>query len=615
MKQLIIAEKPSVAKAIAACLSGARSGGHADGFIAVGDTTVTWCFGHILELAPPEHYNPFYKKWDAAHLPYQVPSFVLLPKPDAEKQLTVIGKLLKKSDSAVNCGDPDREGQMLVDEVLEYHGWKGKTSRMLLNSTDAESVKKALASFKDNKGFYWLYQSAICRSRADWLVGMNLTVAASKLLSTELVSIGRVQTPTLALLVRRDLEIENFKPREFFTLAATVKTVDGQSVDLKHEPKDEDRIHDKAIADAIVATMAGKTFDLTVQVNDKKEAPPKPYSLLSFSKDAGKKYGWTAKQCLDVLQKLYEPEFGLTTYPRTESEYLKDEHRAAVPGILGTVLATGFFDQAKHLTSAHVIRDTVFNSAKVEEHHAVIPSAKAPGANLTGDFLKAYQLVAERFLMAVSPDFAYSETVAGLDVDGRAFTIKGNTPLNTAESWRVFNPKSESTLPSITPGACHVETCTPVPGSTTAPKRYTEFDLMSDMSSVAKFVTEEKVKARLKETSGIGTAATRAAIMETLKKRGYAEAQGKNLVSTAFGRSFIAAMPDVLKDPGTTAVWEYSLDLIAKNQYKPDEFMTKINNFVAKRIEEMRIASAAGSAKISGSKGKQVPEKKPKAKK
>jgi DNA topoisomerase-3 len=191
--QLIIAEKPSVAKAIAACLTGPRSGSHSEGFIQVGDTTVTWCFGHILELAGPEHYNKDYKKWDVAHLPYHIPAFELLPKEDAKAQLKIIGKLLKqKPDEVVNCGDPDREGQMLVDEVLEYHKWIGKTSRMLLNSTDDESVKKALASLQDNNQFFNLYQSAICRSRADWVVGLNLTVAASKLLSSELVSIGRV---------------------------------------------------------------------------------------------------------------------------------------------------------------------------------------------------------------------------------------------------------------------------------------------------------------------------------------------------------------------------------------------------------------------------------------
>lgn len=606
--KLIIAEKPSVAKAIAACLTGARSGGHSDGFIAVGDTTVSWCFGHILELAPPEHYNPFYKKWDAEHLPYQIPQFTLLPKPDAENQLKVIGKLLKKADSVVNCGDPDREGQMLVDEVLEHHGWNGKTSRMLLNSTDSESVKKALANFKDNKDFYWLYQSAICRSRADWLVGMNLTVAASKLLSTELVSIGRVQTPTLALLVRRDLEIENFKPTEFFSLSAVVRTAAGQTVELKHEPKDDARIFDKAIADAIVSGMLGKEYELTVQATEKKEAPPKPYSLLSFSKDAGKKFGWTAKQCLDVLQKLYEPEFGLTTYPRTESEHLKDEHRAAVPATLATVLATGHFDHAQHLSSAHVLRDSVFNSAKVEEHHAIIPTSKAPGANLTGDFLKAYQLVAERFLMAVSPDFTYRETVAAIEAEGRIFQVKGNTPLNTAESWRAFQPKAETTLPALQAGIAQVAECKPVRGETTAPKRYTEFDLMADMASVAKFVTDEKIKARLKETSGIGTAATRAAIMETLKKRGYAEVQGKALISTPFGRSFIAAMPAVLTDAGTTAVWEDALDQIAKNTYAPAEFMAKINSFVSKRIEEMR--AMAGTVKITGSRGAEMDKKK-----
>ena len=602
MKKLIIAEKPGVAKAIAACLEGPRSGSHSEGFITVGDTTVTWCFGHILELAPPEHYNSDYKRWDVAHLPYHIPGFELLPKDDAKAQLKIIGKLLKqKPDEVVNGGDPDREGQALVDEVLEYHQWTGKTSRMLLNSTDHESVKKALADLKDNKDFYNLYQSAICRSRADWVVGLNLTVAASKLLSAELVSIGRVQTPTLSLVVQRDLGIQNFKKREFWTLATSIRTSGGQLVDLKYEPKDEERIFDKSVADSIAATMAGKSFNLVIQTTDKKEAPPKPYSLLTFSKDAGKRYGWTAKQCLDILQKLYEPEFGLTTYPRTQSEYLKDEHRAAVPQIVKTVLVTRMFEHARLLEGREVIRDTVFNSSKVEEHHAIIPTAKKPGENLTGDYLKAYQLVAERFLMVISHDFAWREVVASIDVDGRVFQTKGNTPLNTESSWRLFAPRKETTLPAIQPGAATVEKVMPVRGETSPPKPYTEGDLMSDMASIGKFVTDDKIKARLKETSGIGTAATRAAILETLKKRGYIEEQGKNIVSTPFGRSFIAAMPESLKSPGMTAIWEDALDLIAKGQYQPAEFMDKINSFVAKRLADMK--AMAGSTKITGSKG------------
>lgn len=601
---LIIAEKPSVAKAIASCLSGTRSGSHGDGFIAVGDTTVTWCFGHILELAPPEHYNPSYKKWNADHLPYAVSDFVLLPKPEAEAQLKVIGKLLHKASEVVNCGDPDREGQMLVDEVLEHFAWRGKTLRMHLNSTDDASVKKALKEFKDNRQFRPLFEAAKCRSQADWIVGMNMTVAATKLLATDLVSVGRVQTPTLALVVRRDLEIEGFAKREFFNIAARLSTPAGE-IELAHEPGEEARIWDKTEADGIAGAISSAgTVDLAAQVSTKREAPPKPYSLLTFSKDAGKRFGWTAKQCLDILQKLYEPEYGLTTYPRTNSEFLKDEHRAAVPSIIETVLRGGHVAHGQHLAAGAVIRDGVFDSAKVIEHHAIIPTAKSPGSNLAGDLLLGYQLVAERFLMAVSADFEFEETILEFKHGERAFRLKGSVPLNTATSWRVFSPKAESPVPRIDSGQFHVVSCAPVRGETSPPKRYTEPDLMSDMAAVAKFVTDEKIKARLKETSGIGTAATRASILETLKRRGYVEAQGKCLVSTAFGRAFIAAMPDVLKDPGMTALWEDALDQVALGAYAPGEFMAKINGFVQNRVADMRAMRDVG-VKIVGGKPKE----------
>ena len=604
MSRLIIAEKPSVARAIVDALPGSAI--KEDGYTTVGNTIVTWCFGHILELAPPKFYNPDWEKWNASHLPYRVKEFKLLPKPDAAKQLKLIGNLLKNSTEVVNAGDPDREGQMLVDEVLEYYGWKGATKRMLLNSTDEESVKAALRDLKNNRDYYWLFQSAKCRSYADWLVGMSLTVGATKLLANDdLVSVGRVQTPTLALLVKRDLEIENFVPKEFWTLVAKVKAQGGTIVELKHEPQDEQRIFDKKVAQAIADQIQGASVKLSVRVLNKKEAPPRPYSLLTFSKDAGKRYGWSAQKSLDILQKLYEPEFGLTTYPRTNCDYLKDEHRDAVPKIVANIIGSGFYDQVKPLSGKTVIRNSVFNSKKVEEHHAIIPTTKKPGSNLSGDYLKGWQLVVERFLMSILPDFEFKETSiwfgwADNDED-RIFGAKGVTPLNTKESWRLFDPKKESSVPDIKDGTQGtVESCVPTRGETTPPKRYTEPDLMVDMAAVAKFVEDPRIKEKLKETSGIGTAATRANILETLKKRGYAEVKAKNIISTPFGRSFIAAVPSMLKDPGMTALWEDALDRIAKNDYPPEEFMEKINVFVSKRIEDMRKAS--GSVVIQGLK-------------
>lgn len=605
MTTLLIAEKPSVARAIAdglAAIHGETQQKGA-GYIRVGSDIVTWCVGHLLGLAPPDHYNQAWSKWNGAHLPFHIEKFHVLPIDRTKDQLEVIHKLLqvKSVDTVVNAGDPDREGQMLVDEVLEYFNWKGHTKRLLLNSTDSASVKLALGSMRDNKENYGLYQSAKCRSEADWLVGMNITRAATIFLSRDaLVTVGRVQSPTLALLVKRDLDIENFVSKKFWTLTAHLKTASGEC-DLKHEPSDEERIWDQKTADAIAAALKHTTQTLKVSVVKKKEAPSKPFTLLTFTQAAGEKYGWGAQKCLSILQELYDPALGLTTYPRSDCEYLKDEQIPLVPGVLKAIFGSGYYNAAKHLQPLVTIRKTIFNSKKVEEHHAIIPTGKTPNGSLSGDHLKGWQLVAERFLMCVLPDYEYEETVISFEHESRVFKTTGSIPQNTNESWRFFDGQKTTILPPIKNNeAGKVMECLPVAGKTTPPKRYTEASLQADMAAVAKFVSDPAIKAKLKETAGIGTAATRAAVMETLKKRGFAEIRGKNLQSTELGRSVVAALPPMLIDPGMTALWEDALDRIAKGLYEPAEFMRKINVFVERRVAEMR--SVKGKVFIIGPK-------------
>lgn len=581
--RVFIAEKPSLAKAIAANF-GAQF--PKDGYIEVsGNDVVTWCYGHMLESLKPEEYDKKWTSWDLSTLPIKVSGWRLKPRKDAAKQLKVIGELLKKATVVINAGDPDREGQLLVDEVLDHYGWKGKTQRLLLNATDRESVAKAVSSMRDNSEFKNLSASALCRSKADWLVGMNLSRAATKTFGKDkLVSVGRVQTPTLALVVRRDLEIENFKPQTFYTLVADVKTTGG-TVKMEHAPK-EDRILDKKVATSIASSLKGKTVALNIECAKKRELAPSPYMLATFQKDAEKQLGMGAQAALDALQQLYEAQ--LTSYPRTDHEHLPPEQAGAAVKIATAVINAGFIKEAKGLIPLMQPSKRIYSLPKDAEHHGLVPTGKKPNANLPAKLLKAYELVCRRFVLSLLPDYEYEETTASFVHEKRKFGCSGEVPLNLQKSWRALEPKKTAPLElKGSPKEGNVLDVEVKSGKTTPPKPYTEATLIADMRSVAKFVTDPKLKAILKDTSGIGTAATQAGVIETLKKRGFIEVKRKNLVSTTFGRHVISKMPPAMTDPGVTAAWEDALGMIAAGKYKPEDFMQRTDIFVSSQLSKM----------------------------
>ena len=591
---IIIAEKPSMGRAIADAIPGIR---HAkNGYIEIGNTIVTWCIGHLLENAQPEEYNPAWKSWSMKDLPFPITQWKVTPKPNTLTQLNVIGSLLKQAGSVVNAGDPDREGLMLVNEVLEWFGWTGPAQRLILNSYDPPSVKKALTSLTDNRLHDNLYEAAKCRSRADWLLGLSATRAATRAYTRfedkTIISIGRVQTPALWLVVKRDLEIDNFNAKPFFTIAASVTTKSGNSLILTHEPGQDNRIWDKPNADALAAKIKGTNQTLAVVQNKIRSAPPKPYNLLSFSTDANEAFGWSAKECLDVLQDLYSPEYALTTYPRTDCEYLKSEQMPDALNVAQACLAV--VPEAQPFAQLMKPRPAYYDSAKVTEHHAIIPTLKKPWSGLSGKHLDAYRLVAKRFVLSLLPDHEYHETVASFTVDGRVFSIKGEVDINSAKAWVVLTTKkTKAPLPSINNGeTVKVDSVKINQGKTSPPKRYTEATLCQDMASVAKYVSDPVIKARLKENDGIGTPATWQSIIETLKTRRYIEPMGKKqIVSTGFGKELVGTLSPNLMDPGLTALWEIALESVAKGTMKPEEFMTRATTFVTQRVMEMRSAT------------------------
>jgi len=589
--RLIIAEKPSLARSVANGIEGLRLNG--DGFIQVngqaGDTTVTWCYGHLYELAEPEHYNPAWKKWRTDLLPMTIApgQWKLLAKKDSQAQIRVIARLLKSATEVIHAGDPDREGQMLVDEVLDELKWKGPTQRLLLHDTTPASVRKALKKLQPNAHFAPLYQAAQCRSQADWLVGMNLTRAASLKMGVT-VSIGRVQTPTLALVVRRDLAIEGHTSSVFYTLHATVNTAKGDVV-LVHDTE-HDRITDKVLAQAIAKALTGKAVVLSVTEKTITEQAPLPFTLPRFQKAAEARYGWTAKQALDILQKAYEQQ--LVSYPRTDCPYLPEEQAGQAVPMVRTIINAGHFAVAKPLLNSMQASQRVYDDKKVAQHHGLTPTSKLP-SSAPPDVKRAWELVTEQFLKSLLPAYKATVKTVAFEYEGREFKASAETALNADTSWRVLEPKEPKTpLPALPDGSKgQVASVVVKQGKTTPPKPYTEAALIADMGNVHKFVEDPKLKALLKENAGIGTAATQGAIIETLKRRKYVELTGrgktKHLRSTELGRTVIARMPDALSNPGITALWEEQLGAIAAGNANPAEFMTRIDAYVKRNLERI----------------------------
>jgi DNA topoisomerase-3 len=602
--RLFIAEKPSLARAIAGGLGTITD--KSETHIEVGSDIVTWCFGHILEQAPPHAYDPSLKNWAMDPLPIRIPldGWKLNVVDKAKRQYEAIGKLLRMADTVVNAGDPDREGQMLVDEVLEAHGWTGTTERLLVANATPSGVREAMKKLRPNADFRPLYEAAMCRARADWLVGMNFSrVVTLNIKHAQpgqlgpLVSIGRVQTPTLSLVVQRDRSIENHTAKHYYPLHAHVQTTQGGFVAV-HDPK-ENRITDPKIAKQIAATLRGKSVAITMQNRQEKSNAPLPFILSTFSAACEDAFGWSAKESLEVLQSLYEKQ--LVTYPRTDCPYLPSDHAPQARRIAEAIAKTGLLpSRVDELLPLMSPKPEIYNDAKVEEHHGVIPTSRMPDESLPPKLRDAWRLVARRFLQTLLPALIKDVTEASFVHEERKFTSRGETELNTSASWKVFEPpkeKREDVPPLRLNGVVSQGDVRDVEikkGTTSPPKRYTEATLIADMKTVGKYVEDERLKAILKETSGIGTAATHAAIIETLKSRGYIKLEGsgkaKNIISTGFGRYLIDNLPKALHDPGITAAWEDMLNRIAKREADPGAFMTKIDAFVAKYVEHMKQA-------------------------
>ncbi|MEZ8033845.1 DNA topoisomerase III [Vibrio crassostreae] len=604
MSRLIIAEKPSLGRAIAAALPNPQK--KDQGFIKCGNgDVVTWCIGHLLEQVEPDAYDDRYKKWNLADLPIVPEQWQLRPRKTSSKQLTVIRKLLKDATQIVHAGDPDREGQLLVDEVIDYckvsKAKKESMDRLLISDLNLPAVKRALSQMRSNRDFIPLSISALARSRADWLYGMNMTRAYTLLGQKAgyqgVLSVGRVQTPVLGLVVRRDEEIENFIPKDYFTLHALIPYQNnGHSFDIRARWKpseackpwqdEEGRVLNRKLVENVANRIANQPATVTEsEQKQSKQAAPLPYSLSALQIDASKRFGMSAQQVLDTCQSLYE-KHKLITYPRSDSRYLPKDHYSQRESVVDAIA-----NNAKELQSGAQgadlsLKSKAWNDSKVDAHHAIIPTPKKSAVNgLSANEMKIYQQIARQYLMQFYPPAVFADAKLVFDIAGGVFIAKGRQLINPG--WKVLMGKTDTeekgdgtdTVPPLDKGT--VLTCREgVIGDkkTEPPKHFTEATLLQAMTGIARFVANKDLKAILKETDGLGTEATRAGILDTLFKRQLLTRQGKSIHSSPAGRGLIHALPEDSTFPDMTAHWEHQLQGMAERNQAYQPFMQALES-------------------------------------
>ncbi|MFB8828920.1 DNA topoisomerase III [Azotobacter sp. CWF10] len=600
--RLFLCEKPSQAKDIARVLQATRRG---DGCWLGPDVTVTWCIGHLLETAPPDAYDARYKRWDLNDLPIVPERWKMLVKPKTASQFKAVKRLLGECRELVIATDADREGEMIAREILEHCRYRGPIQRLWLSALDDASIRKALKALKPGAETFSLYHSALGRSRADWLIGMNMsrlfTLLGRQSGYQGVLSVGRVQTPTLRLVVDRDRSIADFVPVPFWAIEVQLLAAGTPFTAQWRAPEeacdDQGRCLKQALAQQAAEAMrrAGSARLIGLKTERMREAPPLPFDLGTLQEVCSKKLGLGAQETLDIAQALYETH-KVITYPRSDCGYLPQSQHGEARSILA---ALGQADPALAELMRHIDpqrRSRAWNDAKVGAHHGIIPTAAAQSLDrLVGKQRAVYTMIRARYLAQFLPNHEYDRTQADFDCAGHALRAVGKRIVETG--WRRALPEAltpakgreapePQALPALHEGQdCVVDEVTLKDLWTQPPKPYTEGDLIKAMKNVAKLVDDPRLKQKLKDTTGIGTEATRAGIIQGLIDRGYLVKQGKALAATPAAFSLIDAVPRPIADPGTTAIWEQALDMVQSGEMSLEEFVAKQSAWMSKLVE------------------------------
>lgn len=587
--QLVVSEKPSVAMSYAKVLGATN---RKDGYLEGNGYLVSWCVGHLVELAPPNVYDAKYVKWSIADLPILPERWQYLVSASTKKQFGILQKLMHRPDvdSIVNSCDSGREGELIFRLVYQQAGCKKPFSRLWLSSMEETAIREGFAHLKPSTEYDALYNAALCRERADWMVGINASRLFSCLYNQPL-AVGRVMTPVLAMTVVREAAIAAFVPEKFYTVALTL--ADGGTASSK-------RFAQKADAELLLSKCRkeGRVTVQKMERKEKSESPPQLYDLTALQRDANRLLGFTAQQTLDYAQSLYEKRF--ITYPRTDSRFLTEDMAASLPGL---VTDTGKAFAVEEPLSIHV--QQVINGSKVTDHHALLPTksmAKADLAALPAGERNVLRLIAARLLCAVGEPHRYAETTIITICAGEEFTAKGKEVLE--EGWKaverkvladILNRKQELTaLPNVAENECGILNAELKEGQTSPPKHFTEDLLLHAMETASADSMPEGV-----ERQGIGTPATRAATIEKLVQKGFLERKGnkktKVLLPTDKGKALITVMPEEIQSPEMTADWETKLLQIERGEMEPETFMTEIKDMISSLVNTTEAVKGANT--------------------
>jgi DNA topoisomerase-3 len=591
-KSLVLTEKPSVGREIARVLGCNQKG---NGCLIGAKYIVTWALGHLVTLADPEAYDQKYQSWRLEDLPMLPSRMELVVIRETAKQFGAVRNLMKQPDldQLIIATDAGREGELVARWIIQKAGWRKPLKRLWISSQTDRAIREGFAKLRPGRDYERLYAAAECRAEADWLVGLNVTRALTCKYNAQL-SAGRVQTPTLALVVERENEIKRFVPKDYWTVQVAVN---GFALQWQDQQNGQNRVFEKPRADAIVAQVTGQTgIVVAVKKEAKKELPPLAYDLTELQRDANRKYGLSAKQTSAIMQRLYE-QHKLVSYPRTDSRYISEDIVATLPERLKNIAVGVYADLARRILGKKItVTKRLVDNAKVTDHHAIIPTEEPVYlSKLSSEELKVYDLIARRFLAVLSLPFEYEQTTVKLEVKGEHFTARGR--IVKAKGWRVVDgdigsleeeSPEEGALQSLPPvnkgDALKVLAAKSLPGKTKPPARYTEATLLSAMEHPGKNVANRELRETLENTSGLGTPATRAEIIEKLFNSFYMERNGKEIKPTSKGMQLVGLVPTELKSAELTAKWEQQLAEISKGKIGRQGFITGIRSYAAQLV-------------------------------
>ena len=596
-----IAEKPSVAKDIARIIGATAT---RDGYMEGNGYQVTWTFGHLCELKMPEDYTPMWKQWSLSALPMIPTRFGIRLKDDQgiKKQFATIEKLMSEAEGIINCGDAGQEGELIQRWVMQKAQAKCPVKRLWISSMTDEAIREGFANLKDQNEYQTLYLAGLSRAVGDWLLGINCTrlYTIKYGQNRQVLSIGRVQTPTLALIVNRQKEIDNFKPEPYWVLATVYRDTTFTATSGRFTNKEE--------GEAAFATIEGKPFTIIkIEKKNGKEVPPSLYDLTSLQVDCNRKFGYSAEMTLNLIQQLYEQK--LTTYPRVDTTFLPDDVYGKCPQIMNGLFQTRFAGIAPYAELVKPLggkalpkSKKVFDSSKVTDHHAIIPTGIPPQA-LPDTMRNVYDLIARRFIAVFYPDCKYAQTTVLGKVDEIEFKVTGRTILDAG--WRAVYAKDakaddeetpssegqgeneERTLPPFEKGESGPHKPTLTEKMTTPPPYYSEATLLRAMETAGKLVDDEELRRAMKE-NGIGRPSTRAAIIETLFKRHYIRKERKRLVATPTGMELIDLIrEELLKSAELTGIWEKKLRDIEAKKYDAQQFIDELKQQVSDIVRQV----------------------------